>query len=400
MARRAYDVYVNFSFSPEQESFRAEIRDFLNESLDPSLMADDDVVLGIGTGEDERDRDWLKKLAQKNWVAPAWPKEYGGLGLGVMEQFIFNEEMALARAPKPNFLAIGLAGPTIMVHGNDQQKKEHLAGILSGDVYWCQGFSEPGSGSDLASLQTRAVRDGDDYVVNGQKIWTSGGHRSDRMMLLARTDTEAPKHKGISYFLLDMHSPGIQVQPLDNMAGTHSFNQIYFDNVRVPVKDLLGEENRGWYYAVTTLDFERSSINSAASLQALLDEIRGAVQAHPGGLLDLPSARYELADRYIETHVARMMSYKVASIQASGQIPNVEASVTKLYASELSQRIARTATSLFGLYGQLVNGSSHAPLAGRPGRMYLAAVGSTLAGGTSEIQRSVIAGRGLGLPRE
>jgi alkylation response protein AidB-like acyl-CoA dehydrogenase len=183
------------------------------------------------------------------------------------------------------------------------------------------------------------------------------------------------------------------------MAGTHSFNQIYFDNVRVPTKDLLGEENRGWYYAVTTLDFERSSINSAASLQALLDEIREAVQGHPGGILAEATARYELADRYIETHVARMMSYKVASIQASGQIPNVEASVTKLFASELSQRIARTATRLFGLYGQLVNGS-RAPLSGRPGRMYLAAVGSTLAGGTSEIQRSVIAGRGLGLPRE
>lgn len=391
---------MDFSFTPEQEALRAEIRAFLDEALDNSLRADDDVVLGIGTGEDERDRDWLKKLAKKNWVAPAWPKEYGGLDLGIMEQFIFNEEMALARAPKPNFLAIGLAGPTIMVHGSEQQKKQHLPGILSGDVYWCQGFSEPGSGSDLASLQTRAVRDGDDYVVNGQKIWTSGGHRADRMMLLARTDTEAPKHKGISYFLLDMKSPGIQVQPLDNMAGTHSFNQIYFDNVRVPVGDLLGEENRGWYYAVTTLDFERSSINSAASLQALLDEIREAAQMHPAALLEEPSVRYELADRYIETQVARMMSYRVASIQASGQIPNVEASVTKLFASELSQRIARTATKLFGLYGQLVDGTSRAPLSGRPGRMYLAAVGSTLAGGTSEIQRSVIAGRGLGLPRE
>ncbi|MEX2238911.1 MAG: acyl-CoA dehydrogenase family protein [Dehalococcoidia bacterium] len=391
---------MDFSFTPQQEAFRGEIRSFLADNLDPSLRADDDVVLGIGTGEDERDRDWLKKLATRNWVAPAWPTEYGGAGLSVMEQFVFNEEMALARAPKPNFLAIGLAGPTIMVHGDDEQKREHLQGILSGEVYWCQGFSEPGSGSDLASLQTRAIRDGDDYVVNGQKIWTSGGHRSDRMMLLARTDTESPKHKGISYFLLDMHSPGITIQPLDNMAGTHSFNQIYFDNVRVPVSDLLGEENRGWYYAVTTLDFERSSINSAASLQALLDEITSAAATHIGRHQDGSSARYELADRYIETQVARMMSYWVVSIQAAGRIPNAEASIAKLFAAELSQRIAKTATKLFGLYGQVMPGAKDAPLGGRAARMYLAAVGSTLAGGTSEIQRSVIAGRGLGLPRE
>jgi alkylation response protein AidB-like acyl-CoA dehydrogenase len=392
---------MDFSFTPEQESFRSEVRSFLKEALDPELLVDDDVVLGIGTGEDERDREWLKKLAMRNWVAPAWPRDYGGAGLSIMEQFIFNEEMAAARAPRPNFLAIGLAGPTIMVHGSEDQKKKHLPAILSGDTYWCQGFSEPGSGSDLASLQTRAVRDGDDYIINGQKIWTSGAHRADRMMLLARTDTEVPKHKGISYFLLDMKSAGITIQPLDNMAKTHSFNQLFFDNVRVPREDLLGEENRGWYYAVTTLDFERSSINSAALLQAILDEVTDAARKNGVFTGSGSSAlRYQLTDRYIETAVARMLSYRVASIQAAGQIPNVEASISKLYGAELSQRIAGTAAQLFGLAGQLLDGSKWAPLSGRPGRMYLAAVGSTLAGGTSEIQRSVIAGRGLGLPRE
>ena len=164
-----------------------------------------------------------------------------------MQQFVFNEEMARAGAPRPNFLAIGLAGPTIIVHGTEEQKREHLSGILSGETFWCQGFSEPGSGSDLASLQTRAVADGDDFIINGQKIWTSGAHRADRMMLLARTDADAPKHKGISYFLLNMKTPGITVRPLTNMADTPSFNEVFFDNVRVPKSDLLGELNRGWY---------------------------------------------------------------------------------------------------------------------------------------------------------
>ncbi|MPZ24162.1 MAG: acyl-CoA dehydrogenase, partial [Dehalococcoidia bacterium] len=207
----------------------------------------------------------------------------------------------------------------------------------------------------------------------------------------------SPKHKGISYFLLDMTSPGVSIQPLDNMADTHSFNQVFFDNVRVPRKDLMGEENRGWYYAVTTLDFERSSINSASSLLAVLDDLREAADGNGGYASAL---RYELADRYIETQVARMMAYRVASIQAAGRVPNVEASATKLFTAELSQRIAGTATRIFGPHGILRKASAHAPMNGRPANMYLNAVGSTLAGGTSEIQRSVIAGRGLGLPRE
>src|SRR4029078_6112494 len=190
-----------------------------------------------------------------------------------MQQFIFKEEMARAAAPRPNFLAIGLAGPTIIVHGTEEQKGEHLPGILSGEVFWCQGFSEPGSGSALASLQTRAVVDGDDFIINGQKIWTSGAHRADRMMLLARTDPDAPKHKGISYFLLNMKTPRIEVRPLTNMADTPSFNEVFFNDVRVPKRDLLGEMNRGWYYATTTLDFERSGIINGVSLQKVVFEL-------------------------------------------------------------------------------------------------------------------------------
>ncbi len=392
---------MNFRDSSEDAAFRQEVRDFLRDELPRDLRAADDAILGVGIGEDERERDWLRTLAKRGWVAPAWPKAYGGAGLSVMQQFVFNEEMARAAAPRPNFLAIGLAGPTIIVHGTEEQKREHLSGILSGEDFWCQGFSEPGSGSDLASLQTRAVQDGDDYIINGQKIWTSGAHRSQRMMLLARTDTDVPKHKGISYFLLNMKSPGITVRPLTNMADTPSFNEVFFDNVRVPKGDLLGELNRGWYVATTTLDFERSGIINGVSLQRLVHELAAFVREGSCVRDDvgLQSVRHELADRAIEAEISIVLSYRVVTMQAKGIVPNQEASITKLFGSELAQRIARTGVKLGGLYGQLSGGSPRAPLGGRLDALYRIAIGSTLAGGTSEIQRGVIAQRGLGMPR-
>ncbi len=390
---------MEFSDSPPDAAFRQEVRDFLRDEQPRDLRAADDAILGVGIGEDERERAWLRTLAKRGWVAPAWPKEYGGAGLGVMQQFIFNEEMARAGAPRPNFLAIGLAGPTIIVHGTEEQKREHLSGILSGENFWCQGFSEPGAGSDLASLQTRAVADGDDFIINGQKIWTSGAHRSQRMMLLARTDADAPKHKGISYFLLDMKSPSITIRPLTNMADTPSFNEVFFDNVRVPKKDLLGELNRGWYVATTTLDFERSGIINGVSLQRLVGEIIGYVRAHGRNDGTRRQLRLELADRAVEAEVAVVLSYRVATMQAKGLVPNNEASITKLFGSELAQRISRTGVKAAGLYGQLSEGSHGAADGGRMDALYRISVGSTIAGGTSEVQRSVIAQRGLGLPR-
>jgi len=390
---------MDFRDSAEDAAFRAEVREFLAKELPADLHADDDTVLGVGVGENPRDREWLQKLAKRGWVAPAWPKGYGGAGMTVMQQFVFNEEMARARAPRPNFLAIGLAGPTIIVHGTEEQKREHLSGILSGETFWCQGFSEPGAGSDLAALQTRAVVDGDDYVINGQKIWTSGAHRAQRMMLLARTDADAPKHKGVSYFLLDMKSPGVTIRPLTNMADTPSFNEVFFDNVRVPRKDLLGDLNRGWYVATTTLDFERSGIIQGVSLQRLVQDIAAYAKAHGRRDRAEHSLRMELADRAIEAEVSIVLSYRVATMQAKGLVPNQEASITKLYASELAQRIARTAVKVAGLYGQLSKGSACAADGGRMDGLYRISVGSTIAGGTSDIQRTVIAQRGLGLPR-
>jgi alkylation response protein AidB-like acyl-CoA dehydrogenase len=390
---------LDFRDSREDAAFRTEVREFIAAELPDDFRADDDTVLGVGVGENPRDREWLRKLATRGWVAPTWPKEYGGAALSVMQQFIFNEEMARAAAPRPNFLAIGLAGPTIIVHGDEEQKREHLSGILSGETFWCQGFSEPGSGSDLASLQTKAVQDGDDFIINGQKIWTSGAHRADRMMLLARTDPEQPKHKGISYFLLNMKTPGVTVRPLTNMADTASFNEVFFDNVRVPKKDLLGEVNRGWYYATTTLDFERSGIINGVALQKLVQDTIdfAATQRRNDGAWK--TVRNEVAERWIETEISIVLSYRVATMQAKGLVPNQEASITKLFGSELAQRIARTGVKVAGLFGQLRDGSKYAPLGGRFDAWYRIAVGSTLAGGTSEIQRGVIAQRGLGMPR-
>ena len=387
---------MEFQDSPELAEFRAEVLEFLEQELTDEFRQPDEAVMGVGVGEDPSDKEWLKKLATRGWVAPAWPKEYGGAGLSTAKQFVFNEELARARASRPNFLGIGLIGPTIVVHGNEEQKKEHLSGLLSGDVYWCQGFSEPESGSDLASLQTKAVQDGDEYLISGQKIWTSGAHRADMMGLLARTDPDAPNHKGISYFLVDMKSPGISVRPLTNMADMHSFNEVFFDNVRVPKTAILGELNRGWYVATTTLDFERSGILNAISLQQLMIEVIDATRQFRNGS---KLARYAIADRMIEVEIAIMLSYRVASMQEKGLIPNQEASITKLFASELAQRIGQTAMGLAGLHGQLGPGSPYAPLMGRIERMYRIQVGATLAGGTSEIQRGIIAQRGLGLPR-
>ena len=392
---------MDFRDTPEEAAFRQEVHSFFRQEL-PEGWGTPDFHMPF----QERlafYRQWAKTLGRKGWMAPAWPKEYGGAGMSIMQQFVLNEETAKARAPAVGGIGVHFAGPTVILYGTEEQKQEHLPAILSGDVIWCQGFSEPEAGSDLASLRTRAARDGDDYVINGQKTWTSGAQFAQKMILLARTDPDAPKHKGISYFLLDMKSPGVDVRPLTNMAGVPGFNEVFFDNVRVPSKDLLGEENQGWYIGTATLDFERSSIGAAwASAQGVDDLTRFAREQGGDGsnLLGNPNVRWELAERSIEAQVARMLSYRVVSLQSRGQVPNYEASIAKLYTSELQQRIAATGVKTIGLYGLLDRRSKWAPLRGRLMRAYLWAVGATIGGGTSEIQRNIIATRGLGLPRD
>ena len=391
---------MDFKDTTEEAAFRSEVRSFIKANL-PSGLG------GLGEEEElsrgDAIKEWRKRLAGQGWIAPHWPKEYGGAGMSPTEQFIFNEEMANSRAPAVGGMGVQMIGPTLILYGTDEQKAEHLPKITSGEVQWCQGYSEPGSGSDLASLQTRAVRDGDDYVINGQKIWSSGAHRADWMFMLTRTDPEAPKHRGISMLLMDMKSPGITIQPLVDMSSRHYFNQEYFDNVRVPVKNRVGEENRGWYVGATLLDFERSGIGASIGLRHQVNDILAFVaEASKGGQVPVqltPALKAELAERAIEADIAKLISYRLISIQKRGQVPNYEASMNKNFRSETSQRLANTAMKVIGLYGNVYDSGPLAAMKGRIARTYLTSVSATIAAGTSEINRNVIATRGLGLPR-
>ena len=397
---------MDFRDSPEETTFRQEVRSFLDQELPGEMAREGEWGLFNAGGRRPANygdfwKDWLKKLNARGWGAPAWPKEHGGGGLGIKEQFILSEEFAWKRAPRPGGIGHGWAGPTIMVYGTEEQKAEHLPKIISGEKMWCQLFSEPGAGSDLASLQTRAVRDGDDYVINGQKIWTSGAHTADMGILIARTDPDAPKHRGISYFLVDMKTPGITTRPLVNMLDSHEFNEVYFEDARIPASALLGEENRGWYLAATTLDFERSGIATSVAHQLIVNElVKYAKDAGAESALRRnPGLRSELADRAIESQVESLISYRIISMQERGEIPNKESSIAKLYSSELDVRLAVTGMHIAGLYGQLNDREDARAMGGRLPRFYMHSTTSPIGGGTSEIQRNIIATRGLGLPR-
>ena len=399
---------MDWNDTPEQGSFRNEVRDLIGTGLPERYRA----LASRGGGERtwEFDRksadpgarkaasDWHRALHERGWVAPHWPKEYGGGGLTSMEQFILNQELARAGAPAVGGGGVSLLGPTLIVHGTPEQRAKYLPPILAGEVTWAQGYSEPGAGSDLASLQTRAVRDGDDFVVNGQKIWTSAAHSSDAIFALVRTDPNVPKHRGISFLLIDdIHTPGITVRPLIDMSGNHYFNEVFFEDVRVPATNLVGELNRGWYVGMTLLDFERSNIAGAEGARRSIGRLLGVVRSDAGlrEQVARSTLKSEIAERYIETEVMYQFSFRVISVQNRGEIPNYEASMSKLYNSELAQRLAATAVRVLGMRGNLM-GEGSAGFA----KQYLGAVPATVRGGTSEVQRNVIATRGLGLPRD
>ena len=395
---------MQFRDTPAIASFRDQVQDFIQREQ-PDYFREggeiEDPYFGDGSPPyREAFQSWRKRVAAQGWIAPAWPKEYGGAGLGVIEQFVLNEECARNRIPRPgNDSGVFMVGPTIIAHGSEAQQREHLSNILTGETIWCQGFSEPGSGSDLASLQTRAVRDGDDYVINGSKIWTSGAHVANWMFALVRTDPDAPKHRGISYLVLPMDSPGISVRQINQMSGGAGFNEVFFEDVRVPVGNRIGEENRGWYVGVTTLDFERSGIGAAVELNQSVEAL--AQFARRIGATARSDVRYEIVDRAIEASILTLLGYNVVSMQARGLIPNHEASASKLFGSELSQRLATTVQRVAGLHATLAEPPTEWPPAVRryAGNHALGTVASTIAGGTSEIQRNIIATRGLGLPR-
>jgi alkylation response protein AidB-like acyl-CoA dehydrogenase len=383
---------MDFRLSQSQAAFQKEVLDFIAGGLPAGWDAEyESLEAGLVV-----ERDIMKRLAARHWLALPWPKEYGGLGASPMEQLIFNEQMAYHRVPGTVNMGVAWVGPVVMLYGTDQQKADYLAGIASGDQLWCTLYSEPGAGSDLAAMQTRAVRDGDDYVINGQKIWTTFGHYADWGWLACRTNPDAPKHKGLSTFAINMKSPGITVRPLRNMAGTHEFNEIFFEDVRVPASQMVGEENRGWYHVAVGLDFERSSIGATSSARRHVDELVKSLRARKGHVA--PEVRHRLAECAIAVQVLRNMAYNIATAQErTGTAPTREAQMAKLFGAELQQKVAATGLQIFGMEGQAVpvGSASH-------GHQYslLRSVANTIEGGTSEIQRSVIAARGLGLPRE
>jgi alkylation response protein AidB-like acyl-CoA dehydrogenase len=391
---------MDFRFSDEEENFRTEVKEFLSKELTPGWDEQFDAESEMGmSAQGEFAKQFQKKIAEKGWIALPWPKEYGGMAATVMQQMVYNEEMAYTGAPTGFNMGVAWVGPSLMIYGTDEQKKRFLPRITNLEDTWCTLYSEPGAGSDLAALQTRAVRDGDEWIINGQKIWTSGAHRSNWGWLAARTDFEAPKHKGISMFLVPMDAPGITIRPLINMGGQHGFNEVFFEDVRIPADMLVGQQNMGWYQLAVALDFERSSIAGSARARRVWEGLLSFSREQPEYASAKPEIRHRLAEVGIEIDVAQFLSYRVASMQQAGKIPNYEATIAKLYSSELGQRLARSGIELLGMYGQLHPKSKYARLKGGMERYYQLSVAETIAGGTSEVMRGVAAIRGLGLPR-
>ena len=391
---------MRFDFTPEEKKFKRQLSSFLDDVLPTDWH---------GPADESRDDHWAlnedikKGLAERGWLVMSWPKEYGGSDSSPMMNTIFAEEMAYRRAPGHDRFGTRMFGPTLMQFGTEEQRKKHLGSIARGEIQWCQGYSEPNSGSDLASLQTRAIEDGDDYLVTGAKIWTSLAHRANMMFMLVRTDLEATPHKGISLVMVDMKSTGIEVLPIVNMAGVHSFNQVVFDNVRVPKSNLVGDPNDGWRAGMTVLNFERSGIDYAAWARAALEEIVDYVNSDEAAVTSAktdPTVRIKLAELHMEVEAARLMCYDVSYRQGKGQIPASEASMSKVAASEVYLKVLDYGVEILGMYGVLEPGSSQAKLQGRFFKMRLFYPSGPILAGTNEIQKNIIAQRGLGLPRK
>jgi alkylation response protein AidB-like acyl-CoA dehydrogenase len=396
---------MDLTLTPAEEKFRDECRAWLEAHVPPewhdpafrdSLTAAEEIAFL---------KTWQRTLYDGGWVGLAWPRQYGGRGVTLMEQVIFNQEMARAKAPPLlNVLGIIIAGPTIMVHGTEVQKQRYLPKILEAEEIWCQGFSEPNSGSDLASLATRATLDGDEFVVNGQKIWNSFGHFAQQCLLLVRTDPNLPKHKGISALIVDMQSPGVTVKPLRQITGDAEFNEVFFDNVRVPRANVLGDINDGWNVAITILMFERLNtaslleIQTKIALDELIDTARRTLRNGRPATED-PVIRQKLAQIYIEVEILRLSSYRSITRFQRGQRPGPEGSIDKLFWSETAQRLCELAMQILGPYGQLGKGSKWAIDSGQWSYRFLRSRADTIAGGTSEILRNIIGERVLGLPK-
>jgi len=396
---------LDFGYTPEQEALRKEFDDFFKEEMKncpPEMYGSFESMLTSDICW-EFHKQMGKKLAAKGWISMAWPKEYGGREAPLLEQFIFKEVWGYHRAAGLDPIGIAMLAPTLLVTANEEQKREHLPPMARAELFWCQLWSEPNSGSDLASLTTRAVRDGDDYIVNGQKIWTSNAHRADWAFMLARTNPEEKRSKGLSFFLVDMKTPGITVKPLYTMANEHVFNEVFLDDVRVPVRNRVGEENQGWMVSQMTSNFERSMIELfSRAKHDLEDLVEFCRETTWGGepLAGKPVVRHKLAQLAIDIEAGIAFAHSVVWNQITGGLMTAAplAAGAKFLATELTQRLTYVGCEIMGLYGQAKT-SRWAPLRGKYENDYQACLGLNIAGGTSELMRNLVAALALGLPR-
>jgi acyl-CoA dehydrogenase len=399
---------MDFGDTPETAAFRAECHAWFAANVAPRRADAGNGVLGVlnvDLDSDEslaRARDYQRRAADDGWAAVSWPRRYGGRDATFVEQVVFGDEASKFEVPDHVFrIGTTMGGPTVVTHGTDAQRERWLPPLLTGEEIWCQLFSEPGAGSDLAGLRTSAVRDGDEWIVNGQKVWSSGAHYSKRGMLLTRTDPDVPKHAGITYFLVDMESPGIEVRPLRQMTGGAHFNEVFFTHVRIPDTDRLGDTNNGWRVAQTTLLNERASIaeliggvNAALPLAELARE---ATQAGRAGTDD-PLVRQELARTYAQAEILRYIGMRIVSAFSRGAFPGPEASIAKLAMAELLRSASNLALGLLGPAACAPAEGDHVGDAWISG--FLAAPAVRIAGGSDEVQRNIIGERVLGLPKE
>ncbi len=397
---------MDFTLTAEQEQFRKEVRSFLTQEVKPHY--DNPPLPGAHEYEDwyiNLIKGLSKKIGAKGWFSMGWPQEYGGSPGTLMDQVIFKEEFGYYDNWGIPRQAVNMAGPTILLNGDDEQKQRLVPPIARGEQFWCQGYSEPEAGSDLAGIKTTAILEGDFFRVNGQKVWTSNATFCDRIFFLARSDPDAPKHRGISMLVADLQSPGITVRPITQMTGSSDdFTEVFFDNVMVPKENLIGDLHRGWYVAMGQLSGERSQIDFVSFLKRRLDDMTqyvGEARRDGSPLRDDPVTRDRLAEMHLEWQLAKLLNYRVVSLQMAGEDTSTAASVCKAVVGPLTQRMAATAIRVLGLHGQLGaygEEAPRAPFAGRLMNFYLRAVSRTFNAGTHEIQQNIIATRGLGLP--
>jgi alkylation response protein AidB-like acyl-CoA dehydrogenase len=396
---------VNIRFSEEHEAFREEVRAFLAESLTADLKAAQQSCPGIFLDYEHNIR-WHRILFARGWIAPAWPVEYGGTGWDLIQRYIWTTETTLAGAPSLAPMGLGMCGPMLIGFGTDEQKAQYLPRILSGEDYWCQGYSEPGSGSDLASLKLAAVRDGEDYVLNGTKIWTTHAHVANRMFCLVRTDGSGKPQQGITFLLLDMNTPGITVEPIVFASGTHEVNQVFFDDVRVPTRNRVGEEHQGWTVAKYLLEFERGGGGTAAHRSALTRVRRLAAEVKVNGqrLIDDADFRRKIDETAIRLEAIQYTEFRIMAALSKGQNPGPESSIMKNLGADIGQRITELAVEAVGYTAAAAPqpvGDNVGPLAPPGGEVaftrYFNLRASSIAGGTNEVQKNIVAKLVLGL---